>query len=441
MAARSAGPCETGGTTALLSRQSAAAELEAQLPPPRPFLAAAAPALSAPPALQTPHSDVTAHRAVAWSDTPKVRLPPQPQQLPPASRVRMSSPRAPVTRSPEELKRRYRNRTAFTWQGRYDKATVAPEERKIAETAKLVGVGKEISLDAEFFRRRSRFRRTMQRAIADARADGCHPNKAGELDLPGYWTRPTLEARRDAGDFVDGSVKCFFAGTAENDFRTEVVEVACSPRDRMSELLDNILFARPDGHKGDPGLDDPTCYILKARGLQDYLDGDELLMDYRFLRRHMDQCTQPHLTVLRRAELESEIREQEAELLNEDGLGHEEGDEDAEEEDEREYYGEMKRGFDPAIDKRAWEFIPVTELRRKFRVCIVGVDYLPLRDMCWRTVVDGEEEVEQETLQIKTRKDRGAENRTEETVYVQAGLYHGGKLLQQLGEPFSTMHD
>ena len=63
----------------------------------------------------------------------------------------------------------------------------------------------------------------------------------------------------------------------------------------------------------------------------------------------------------------------------------------------------------------------------------MGIDRLPMRDEIWSHVVDGETENENPTLQLRSRKPEGRNSSSlVENVWIEAGLYHGGVMLQDL---------
>jgi hypothetical protein len=332
----------------------------------------------------------------------------------------------------QDVFERYRNRTAFTWAPSDcgDIGALPPSQHKMAETAKLVGQGSgsfKDSLDASFFRRRARFRRTMQAEIMKS-YDVPHENKGKPLDLPGYWTRPTLmPARRKPNGVLDLPDQEFTVSCNFPQGGAEAVEVYCSATDTMSDLLRRVYAQRPEHSVADSALSDPSCFILKVQGLYDFLDGDDQLIDYRYLRKCLNERSTAHVTVLRRDELVAEMKGKEAELVNDPAL------EDSVLDDEHEIdSAELQRRFDPTADKSTWEFIPLAELHRPFRFCVLGIDNLPVADWRERKVVDDKEITEEPSLQFKGAE-KGLE--TQEWIYVEAGLYHGGKQLVNLGEP------
>jgi hypothetical protein len=318
------------------------------------------------------------------------------------------------SREPSE---RYHNRTAFTWDQREverQDGTLPVAQRKMAEIAQLVGIhnifqaqGSHFrdSLDAEFFQRRSRFRRTMQTHIARAKQE-LHQNKTGDLDLDIWWTRPTL--MRPTHTHSHLQVTCFFPPSDTG------VQIDCSATQCMLELLEQVYRAYPRDHQlAQP--ESPSGLILKARGLYDFLDGNEYLQDYRYIRRMLSKGSAIEFTVLNREAFVADVKEKMAEVLNEDGLQEEAGGEDDDVD-----FEEMEKNFDPSADKDEWQFIPITEVRRPFRLRIIGIDQLPEKDFQETTHVDGVEKTEAESLQIETK------GRVVETLWVEAALRYGG---------------
>eukprot|EP01045_Picozoa_sp_COSAG04_P022270 COSAG04_NODE_2493_length_4015_cov_3.067671_2_plen_1006_part_00 len=311
-----------------------------------------------------------------------------------------------------ERRDKYHNRTAFTWeqkevQLRDGMSTVPLAQRKMAEIAHLVGF--ENSLDDDFFQRRSRFRRTMQTHVASALREP-HQNKTDDLDIPGYWTRPTLMPAK--GLPPGFQITCLFPPLETP------VELSCRGAERMTELLEKIYGKYPPNHpRSKP--DHPLGLILKARGLYDFLDGDECLHDYRHVRAKLGKQEPIEVTVLHRAEIVADINVKEAEVLDEDGLQEEAGTDD-----ENVDYEELEKHFDLGADKGEWEFIPITEVRRPFRLRVIGIDQLPEKDIQEKTHVDGKEIVEEPTLQIKS-EGKGID----EAIWVEAALCYGGELL------------
>jgi hypothetical protein len=122
-------------------------------------------------------------------------------------------------------------------------------------------------LNEEFFRRRAVFRTKMKARMRRSMAEKNRVKH--ELDVPGYWTRPTMTEPYASLMNEPFNLLCLLpAGTAES--------FSCSPTDRMEDLLEEIC-ARCEGVEpqsvpanGGPG------FVLKARGFCDYLDGNEV---------------------------------------------------------------------------------------------------------------------------------------------------------------------
>ena len=239
-----------------------------------------------------------------------------------------------------------------------------------------------------------------------------HPSKTDELDLPIWWTRPTLMPANGLSD-RDFEVKCLFPASKDG------VQISCNTNKRMSDLLMEVYRAYPQDHQREKP-ENPGGLVLKAHGLYDLLDGDELLQDYGYIRRMLNEGSPVELSVLHREALVADIKEKEAEVLNEDGLQEEAGTED-----ENVDYEELERNFDRSADKDEWQFIPITEIRRPFRLRVIGIDQLPEKDHQEKTNVDGKDLVESPTLQIRN------EGKVTESIWVEAALRYGGETLMQ----------
>eukprot|EP01051_Picozoa_sp_SAG22_P007468 SAG22_NODE_527_length_9437_cov_3.575712_8_plen_299_part_00 len=190
------------------------------------------------------------------------------------------------------------------------------------------------------------------------------------LDLPGYWTRPTLVHEPTAAD-----VALVCRSATNPDFSCTI---ECSSSQRMLAVLRQVhrqcVMAIPGSTPADPaGL------VLKVRGMHDFLDGDEHLIDYGYIRKCIQKQVAPQLTILLRDSIIQECKDQQAEILNEDDL--EEGSDSDDDPMGGLGYGELESDeFDRAGDKADWQFIPISELHRSFRLRVVGVDSLPAQD-------------------------------------------------------------
>lgn len=298
---------------------------------------------------------------------------------------------------------------AFTWSAKNTaECEGQPSLKKIAEIAQLVGINKVLgtgrshfreSLNAEFFRRRSRFRRSMRSHILKEHHMG---TPKGALDLPGHWTRPSL-LHMDSAEKL--SIQCYFA---THDLG--IIQCQCS--DRMLDLLKQThrkcIEVVPSMRA------DPAGLVCKVFGMRDFLDGDECLIDYGYIRECVKKQQQPRLTFLIRDVVVAELKGQQAEMLNEDDL-----EEESDTDDETVDYKDLKNDFDASSDRAEWKFIPISELHRNFRIRIVGIDLLPMEDRIEQPKAHGHG---------KPQKEKPKE-RASELICVNVGLYYAGELL------------
>ena len=352
---------------------------------------------------RTPRLAKDRKKTPATPVTPRVIVP-----LDGQGHIRRRAPQAEYSQS-----RQNQRMNAFTWSATESTGFGSqPGRQKLAEIAHLVGINKVFgqggthfreSLNAEFFRRRSRFRRSMRTHILKAQDMRA---VRGPFDLPGYWTRPSLS--HTEANSAELCIGCIFAGT---DF---ACEIECVSTQRMLEVLKQIhrqcVVAVPESTPATPaGL------VLKVRGMHDFLDGDECLSDYGYLRQCISKQEKPRVTILTRESIVAECKDQQAETLNEDDL--EEG---SDTDDDTVDYDEIENDFEANGDKTDWKFIPIAELHRNFRIRIVGVDQLPATDKADKGAPKGHHG--------KPAKDKSKERATE-LIFINVGLYYGGELL------------
>jgi hypothetical protein len=238
------------------------------------------------------------------------------------------------------------------------------QDIRTQQTAELVGAaeaGMQDIICGDFFRRRRRFRRSMQSRITrELRIAAKAPHR---LDLPHYWKRPTvtepyqqlLEPFNVLCNLPDGTVE----------------EVACEATMSMLELLE-IIYEKCEEEDIEMPHEGPEGLILKATSVYSYLDGNEKLIDYLYLRTIVKKGDTPAVTVYMRDEVIEKIRVDIDEVAPSDTKLADESDEDDNEID----FDLLERSFDPRADRATWSFIPLVELRRPLRVRVVGIDQL-----------------------------------------------------------------
>jgi hypothetical protein len=347
---------------------------------------------------------------------------------------------------------------AFT----YDPAvSTDPTTAEIADLIGVAEVGMQSMVDQDFLGRRHRFRQSMKQKIAQELRT--HAKAPHELDLPSYCVRPRLS------EPYEGLLHAFSIGLIFPDGNTASID--CDPDMKMSDLLE-LAYAEAEGDGGEEDVPEwlprttmnesdalSMSLILKARGIHDYLDGDDTLLNYKYIRDKMRDELTPELVVILRSDAIEECMQSQRSVVQLDQTTSLVEDSDSDDEDN---FEKLERQFDPRADKATWEFIPVTELRQRMRVCICGVDSLVYPDGKVDEWVDPASIMGAFAIpKKKTRRaslaslgggsKKGGDSSDEEAhghgkkskakdqvdvgadvVFVEAGLYYGGRLLHDI---------
>jgi hypothetical protein len=262
-----------------------------------------------------------------------------------------------VARSPRRATRRG---GVFT----YHKGDDAEDATK--EIADLVGVeqiGMENIVCDEFFGRRHRFRSSMKHKVRQELK--LNKRKTHPMDLPGFWTRPSL-SEPYAALLEPFTLKVHLPqGT--------VVELDCDAEQQMMDLLEMVVSECEDNEEDSVPEEGAVGFVLKARGIYNYLDGDEKLVNYTFLRDQLKKHLVPEVVAVPREEAHVDCMRFEGPELTDDAFI------ESDSEDEEDYET-MERKFDMRAVRTSWPFIPISELRSSVRVTLGGVDNLMFED-------------------------------------------------------------
>ena len=302
----------------------------------------------------TDPSELNEQRKILFHDV----VPPTPLSARGRNKSTVETEQESIARSPRRVSRRG---GVFT----YHTGDSADDATK--EIAALVGV-EQIGMDHivcdAFFGRRHRFRTAMKHKVQQELK--LNKRKTHSMDLPGFWTRPTL-SEPYAALLEPFTLKVHLPLGA-------VVELDCEPQQQMLELLDMLVSECEDVEEDSVPEEGAIGFVLKARGIFNYLDGDDKLVNYTHIRDQLKKGLTPEVVAVPRETAHAECMEFVAPELTEESFI------ESDSEDDEEDYETMERKFDRRAVRTSWPFIPISELRSSFRVTLGGVDNLEFED-------------------------------------------------------------
>ena len=235
--------------------------------------------------------------------------------------------------------------------------------REIADLVGVTQIGMENIVCEEFFGRRTRFRQSMKSKVRQELK--LNKRKTHPLDLPGFWVRPSLSAPYDSL-MEPFTLKVHLPKGAE-------VEIECQPEETMSEVLEMVLSECEDVEEDSAPDEGHVGFVLKARGIYNYLDGDERMIDYTFIRDQLKNCLVPEVLAIPREDAIADCAKHTAPDLTDDAFAESGSDED-------EDYEMLERSFDWRATRTSWPFIPVSEVHSSVRVRLDGINNLQFED-------------------------------------------------------------